>query len=1074
MPIKQISLRGISRAPSDRMTNDGGCAESLNVHLDENELSPTLPPEDITEREGLPGAEYGLKYDILYYHKTNNYANYICKYGNQVGVWEKSDSEFFIPKELQGYNWFKDYSKVELTEEADADGYLHVMIEKSDDSIDYDNIDFVITDESGSYYALEDIVGGDETSVEYRVHNYGGKLDKNFEIKAFLTLNDGEAVSDVTSIGNTIVFVISERMFYVLWQDGKYKGLGEKIPEPKIEFQCKGVDKYCNVSLAKKYIYTAYWKEMEEVEDDTGDAKKPNLIKEMDPTAWILAINGYKNNAYEFPPDDEYEDSKNSIDYIISGENTLDEYLKTMKEVLPNMWESLSEYRTKMRKRGCFIAPVLVRYALRLYNGDYIYASAPILLGAGQDSSVSMHGVQDIYHYLGSNMFYYGKHLYQTYFYATSSNVYEAFAKSAVVNYDMWTDIVDSIDIFMSTDLGIPSSTDDIDHVAKLNQDNRTEKVYTLSRQDMTFSFSYGAEHLTGDGYVEKKILEATNFYKIASFKCNGLHSLYASYNLLSDKDLFEQTQLVLKEELQDPKDNGLSYRPGTMITYNNRIISSHNHLTLNPGNYWLTTACPHEENESAYDTNKDAEAYYLKFHIRNSEGQEVTVLGRNCKGANNLNLRYSRDVPKSETETEETFTAYSKAYGVIFHPDSRCYQVDVAIFKSNGSGIYKEVPMTPHPGLNCSYAYMGLGKTLKECIASTAQSKTLRWLWRYFLTENSSYSSFNKLMISNTNNVFQFSSQVGSFSGLIRGIATTTKALSTGQFGQFPLYVFTEDGIFAMTINTDGSFGSSTPLSREVALDGKVFPIDQAIVFITEKGVMMLQGSDIMELSPNMNGKHWVIEDDAKDVISSKTQYGNLLESLVDNTPFMAFMKQATCCYDYTGKRLVFFNGSCDYQYVYMLPTGTWHKYRQNAALPYHLDSAINSYPDCLISGTDTSTDTTVLLNLSTPLDVERTDEIQSVIATRPMDLDNPDILKTVNHLKIRGQYQRYDEDGKPRVSYMIFGSQDGIHFHRLKSLRGKSWKLFRVIVLSSLTPTERLSWIDIDYETRFTNKLR
>lgn len=40
--------------------------------------------------------------------------------------------------------------------------------------------------------------------------------------------------------------------------------------------------------------------------------------------------------------------------------------------------------------------------------------------------------------------------------------------------------------------------------------------------------------------------------------------------------------------------------------------------------------------------------------------------------------------------------------------------------------------------------------------------------------------------------------------------------------------------------------------------------------------------------------------------------------------------------------------------------------------------------------------------------------------------------------------------------------------------NVRGKSWKLFRVIVLSSLTPTERLSWIDIDYETRFTNKLR
>ena len=45
--IKQIQLRGISRSPSDRMTEDGGCAESLNVQLEQQELAPMLTPKKV-------------------------------------------------------------------------------------------------------------------------------------------------------------------------------------------------------------------------------------------------------------------------------------------------------------------------------------------------------------------------------------------------------------------------------------------------------------------------------------------------------------------------------------------------------------------------------------------------------------------------------------------------------------------------------------------------------------------------------------------------------------------------------------------------------------------------------------------------------------------------------------------------------------------------------------------------------------------------------------------------------------------------------------------------------------------
>ena len=89
-------------------------------------------------------------------------------------------------------------------------------------------------------------------------------------------------------------------------------------------------------------------------------------------------------------------------------------------------------------------------------------------------------------------------------------------------------------------------------------------------------------------------------------------------------------------------------------------------------------------------------------------------------------------------------------------------------------------------------------------------------------------------------------------------------------------------------------------------------------------------------------------------------------------------------------------------------------------------------------------------------------------MIVTRPFDLEAPDIRKSINSIRIRGQYNLND------VKYILCGSMDGINWQRLTSLRGGSYKLFRLVVLANLSPTERISWIDVDFDTRFTNKLR
>jgi hypothetical protein len=106
---------------------------------------------------------------------------------------------------------------------------------------------------------------------------------------------------------------------------------------------------------------------------------------------------------------------------------------------------------------------------------------------------------------------------------------------------------------------------------------------------------------------------------------------------------------------------------------------------------------------------------------------------------------------------------------------------------------------------------------------------------------------------------------------------------------------------------------------------------------------------------------------------------------------------------------------------------------------------------------------------SLSTVLDASTTqDTAKGILITRPFDLGMPDVYKSITSIKIRGDFD------KGNVKYILQGSDDGRTFYTLSSLRGKSWKMFRIFILADLEPTERISWIDIDFEPRYQNKLR
>lgn len=955
--IKQIQLRGISRSPSDRLTEDGGCAESLNVQLEQQELAPMLTPQKvskyITQNAPLPGKP-------LYIHKGNGYENVIC---------------------------------------------------------------------------LED---------RLECQTVVARVVKTAEIgnQDLFDLNEGEELKDVKAIGNMLIFATDQRIEYVLRvnKDGdEYEDKGDEIPVPKVEFWSKMYDTYS----------PDVWIDTTRVSDQEGKVSvgpsQINLDSEKVPVQGLRRFNkdtwiNYLNGVYVDPSSSEHYDNvdfDDSFNYINNA-----------------LWEKLSLQINSVKKRGYFCTPVFARIALRLYDGNYIYQSVPILLGAGHANFMEAIGkvAQD-----GQNEWLAVRLL----------SAYKGFAQ--ILNteiYNGWEDIVESIDIFLSEDIHLPDFNERIKDLSD---------PYAFGGVNVSNLLFSDADSESQNIKEKNEVLSKSIFYKVKSFNIRYLKPYEELYDLMSDKNFVSQDYLKTQQQLPDGYLNFHRKFSNNLQTYNNKLILNDISYKITPGYQFLNGQTRMMENASR--TVNPRFGYYLfKYYVKGTNNEDLSVMGRFGR-PNNL-----------EQEVGSYYIYYMNGalvdfglggsnavpYAWLAYPDPRCYKVEVAFYESREvMGEYAWVltmfhtyEMEAHPGLNCSFAYIGMDKAIVLSSTSEDPSSWVREDGERIYSEN------NTLWASVMDNPFVFlPGGKQTFTGKIIGMANTTKALSEGQFGQFPMYVFTSDGVWVLPINEEGSFTSRLPLSRDIAISkDSIVPIEQAIVFVTAQGVMLLQQSSITCLSDYMNGEHYVAPQTVIQILDSEQAVPGIQMAYQDNMRFNQFIEGCMVSYDYVDKRLIFFRPDKSYQYVYRIASQSWHKMSvENLGIV--LQDRINSYPDCYIYATKTVGQNTE--HLLYDFSVERTSAsnqsvLPGLVITRQIDLGAADVRKVLVDLRLRGQVSN------SHMKYLLLGSMDGLSWKILPSLRGGSYRRFRLVLVLGLTANERFSWVDMQYEERFTNRLR
>lgn len=362
------------------------------------------------------------------------------------------------------------------------------------------------------------------------------------------------------------------------------------------------------------------------------------------------------------------------------------------------------------------------------------------------------------------------------------------------------------------------------------------------------------------------------------------------------------------------------------------------------------------------------------------------------------------------------------------------------------------------HPILNGAY---WMADSLDDTIILSAQVNS----YVPTVVNDSSYYP-NSVMQSLAETPFSFPANlmVTLSVGRIKALSCAAKALSQGQFGQFPLYAFSDEGVWALEVSSTGTYSAKQPITRDVCSnpDG-ITQLDTAVLFPTDRGIMLISGSQTLCISEAINSEYPFNATTLPGFFELHSMLGHepATDKCLPTLPFTEFLKQCRMLYDYVHQRVIVYAPRITYAYVYSLKTQQWGMMFSNLA------SHLNSYPEAL--AVDNSN---TVLNFS----ILKPEPVKCLYTTRPLKLEAANVLKTISCVIQRGLFR------KENVSTVLYGSRD-LHSwhlvwsskdHYLRGVRGSPYKYFRIAGVATLSQDENIYGASVEFTPRQTNQLR
>lgn len=886
------------------------------------------------------------------------------------------------------------------------------------------------------HYIFQSQATDEDGQVREGFYNYYycDAADENLNMVEFAEMK--AEVSHVDAVGNTLLIFTEGSINYYLWKNTAYKPLGDALPEIGMRFGL----------LGEPILYS---KECSEAD---------GMFVHFD---------------YEVWPSDR--------NHIYKREH-LTAYTTTM---LAPVSKLINEHVTG---KGKFCFPFFVRYALRLYDGTLVHHSAPILMMPSTYHAIMPFLRQSSYS--GSKL--------------TNCRV-DVFAVRAALTFLMednitkafkekWGDIVKSVDIFVSAPLYTYDAGGIVDTIkfTKIGGSDYAKGDYVgrLSANALMWGGPSSVSHIQGEDYT--KYHSAFNFRDLFNAYC---WPAFISPGKYGDVDTIE-LPAVTDEDMRKKMTDCSSFYLLKSISLNELINASEQSeaVTIKVKDDYLQSLVNREVMTDDYLTHEKiaAERSYVYNSRLNLAGvtrqlyDGYPIRQAFCRYDGRVPVTYVGteggikfgELPITELTEANAFTVtveegreiklytegkcpiyvstHNRVPTLFFCPYTSAKDV---IWWMTTSGVLKpsmSMEMKMHDFLNLSYASLYTDPFNLPSTSDLPQDPG---------NEDKKVKASSSIYTSAVNNPFYFPSigvnDVGI--GEVVGMAAAVAAMSQGQFGEFPLYAFTSNGIWALSVGKDGSYQTATPVTRDVCSNpDAIISLDRSVIFPTKRGIMMISGSqstcitEVLHDNPASLLSHDVVKKMSRaEGVEPTTE--------IPDSGFLSYLDNAGMVYDYTRQRVIVFNQDKMYAYLLSLTSKMWSTIRSEYKY------SVNSYPDGLAitqEGIEAQ-----LVNVC-----EDGEAQGGVIVTRPMKLNNAHALGTITDIMVRGNLNN------AHASVALLGTRDYTNYlyvgsgtrGRIARLHGSPYKAFVAVVMANLEDGETIDGMSVEYQMRQANRMR
>lgn len=685
--------------------------------------------------------------------------------------------------------------------------------------------------------------------------------------------------------------------------------------------------------------------------------------------------------------------------------------------------------------------------AWKMADGSYIRRSQPVHCYCGN---------KDIYLYQSGDSITADHAFYNTSFAAIVGQC--KFTDDQITNLGSWKGVITSLCFFMT----------------------RPKSNYVIDTDEGNYTPDGGNYYPPVNETEIKRLMEdEVNYYLVHEI---GFDDVIEDLDHLLNMafDLGNVSNLATKESLPVDQFTHHQLSGETFLQYNSRLHIGNTRTILGDG--WNTEAFLNSfrsmliYDEITVGSNQATNSQYVLYlfwYLNTEEGEKI--------------VRMELTTPNVWTITKE----YILLNPILAYPDYRATKVVIFTLDTNDGTYYLPTNNTfhlkPHSFLNIAY-YSNYNATdhflepIMVPVTTPDSPKTIDDL----PTEDDTYTDLNRMAVSLPDNPFIFAAEnsyrIGSLGNEILAIRTLGEAISEGQFGQFPLYVFTESGIYTVQQGSTGEvlYAAINALSADVPLSGDaIIQTGGSVVYATTRGLFEIAGNQIKEIGAALEGR-------IDNPLSSKGEYLGYLDdpSLVElsdklcSMSFIDFLSGCILGYDPIHREVMVSHPLLDstssstvdmtaYSFVYSRETGEWYKIDRG------FSAFLNAYPDTW--GVD--------YDKVYSLGQEGTGDREVLIQTRPMTLGQRSFKKIVclvqngyfetDDERFTGVYLYGSQDGKRW--FILCGKQLGGNFAEIQTRRASnSCRYFIVILAGKLSLDSVIDGVEFEYTDRFMTRLR